>query len=782
MARSAMPYVSLLLALTAMNAAWAAPSLTTSAPIAAPSQAPASAPAASHVSLTVNTTTIMNRTPVQVKISGVNNPTQADAVALYFANGDPDVSRPLKWKWAVESSPNYTTTGSGTLNFNILNQRQDLAFYFFSNLSMTNGFGNKTYVGRSAQNLTLANPNMPLHGHLALTSIPTQMVVEWTTADPTTPVVMYGTSASSLTRTASATTKTYNASSMCGSPANSTGYIDPGMLHTATLSNLSYNTRYYYQYGDMKLGLSAVYSFLTGPPVGPTSTVHFLAMADLGHTTLDSADEYDYDESTDILNYAPEGTPERADDTIQMIIYDNEYQQGASRGTVDAMAADNTQNWTLTLLNGDVSYARGEETMWDVFMDQFEVLATKAPVMLVAGNHERDFPDTGDRYGTGIDSGGECGVPFEQRFQMPYNTSMPYLGDDGVSRNPLWYSFDHGSIHFLGYTTELDFSPGSPQYEFITSDLAAVNRSVTPWVIVNGHRPIYTTSTSSGSLASVIRVADDLREALETVLYTNQVDVTFHGHDHIYERTCPVYKKICQANNADGSAGGPVHVVVGNAGYELSWFANPSPPNYWDKIVVEHGYSRCTANQTTLTCTAISSVTGDEMDSWTQHKPMNWVATGPTNMTAKANQFNNIYNPMGNIGEIFGLPSANYTTVFTPVYEAFLKQNASVIDQLNRNSSMSHVLEKAVNGNFGTGTADTMVDVWGVLQPAYNVLMSVMGMNGVAAAANPIIVPMFQKIEAVAAAYNTSGGLWYESARSSSAGSMASPRTATAGR
>lgn len=148
-----MPYVVWLLAVTAMRAAWAAPSLTTSAPIAAPTQAPASAPAASQVSLSVNTTTIMNRTPVQVKISGVNQPTQAgrsarvaetlstvsqccvlirpksvtsiyttenrapfaDAVALYFASGDPDVSRPLKWKWAVESSPNYTTTGSGTL-------------------------------------------------------------------------------------------------------------------------------------------------------------------------------------------------------------------------------------------------------------------------------------------------------------------------------------------------------------------------------------------------------------------------------------------------------------------------------------------------------------------------------------------------------------------------------------------------------------------------------------------------------------------------------------------
>ena len=43
--------------------------------------------------------------------------------------------------------------------------------------------------------------------------------------------------------------------------------------------------------------------------------------------------------------------------------------------------------------------------MWDVFMDQFEVLATKAPVMLVAGNHERDFPSSGDRYNTASDSG-----------------------------------------------------------------------------------------------------------------------------------------------------------------------------------------------------------------------------------------------------------------------------------------------------------------------------------------------------------------------------------------
>ena len=98
------------------------------------------------------------------------------------------------------------------------------------------------------------------------------------------------------------------------------------------------------------------------------------------------------------------------------------------------------------------------------------------------------------------------------------------------------------------------------------------------------------------------------------------------GHDHVYERTCPVYKEICQPANADGSNSAPVYVVIGNAGallhhrltqmltqavgvcgqappecvnifvgagYELSWFYNPFYPNYWESIAIEHGYSRC---------------------------------------------------------------------------------------------------------------------------------------------------------------------------------------------
>lgn len=39
----------------------------------------------------------------------------ADVVALYYATSNPDLSRPIKYMWAVESSANYTTTGSGAL-------------------------------------------------------------------------------------------------------------------------------------------------------------------------------------------------------------------------------------------------------------------------------------------------------------------------------------------------------------------------------------------------------------------------------------------------------------------------------------------------------------------------------------------------------------------------------------------------------------------------------------------------------------------------------------------
>ena len=62
------------------------------------------------------------------------------------------------------------------------------------------------------------------------------------------------------------------------------------------------------------------------------------------------------------------------------------------------------------------------------------------------------------------------------------------------------YSFDYGSVHFIMMSTEHNFTQGSPQYEWMENDLKNVNRSLTPWIVIAGHRPMYTSQIEIGEL------------------------------------------------------------------------------------------------------------------------------------------------------------------------------------------------------------------------------------------------------------------------------------------
>ena len=44
-----------------------------------------------------------------------------------------------------------------------------------------------------------------------------------------------------------------------------------------------------------------------------------------------------------------------------------------------------------------------------------------------------------------------------------------------------------------------------------------------------------------------------------------QVDATWHGHHHSYQRTCPAFRGRCLGRAADGTANGPVHLVIGES-------------------------------------------------------------------------------------------------------------------------------------------------------------------------------------------------------------------------
>lgn len=56
------------------------------------------------------------------------------------------------------------------------------------------------------------------------------------------------------------------------------------------------------------------------------------------------------------------------------------------------------------------------------------------PYMVSIGNHERDWPKSGDRFPAQMDSGGECGVAHERRFLMPSETlDAPWCGARSTS-------------------------------------------------------------------------------------------------------------------------------------------------------------------------------------------------------------------------------------------------------------------------------------------------------------------------------------------------------------
>ena len=54
------------------------------------------------------------------------------------------------------------------------------------------------------------------------------------------------------------------------------------------------------------------------------------------------------------------------------------------------------------------------------------------------------------------------------------------------------YSYDYGSVHFIMMSSEHDFREGSRQYKWLENDLKNVDRKKTPWVVLGGHRPMYT--------------------------------------------------------------------------------------------------------------------------------------------------------------------------------------------------------------------------------------------------------------------------------------------------
>ena len=92
-------------------------------------------------------------------------------------------------------------------------------------------------------------------------------------------------------------------------------------------------------------------------------------------------------------------------------------------------------------------------------------------------------------------------------------------------------------------------------------------------------------------------VAALMREELEDLLIKYRVNLALWGHNHSYQRTCPVYNMTCGSSRQY-----PVHVVIGMAGFELSHDMTLTSPPWIVKVndkdfgytVIETGPSQLT--------------------------------------------------------------------------------------------------------------------------------------------------------------------------------------------
>ena len=308
--------------------------------------------------------------------------------------------------------------------------------------------------------------------------------------------------------------------------AAASNVYDGRTWYSAALTGLSTNTNYYYRVFD------------DGSDITPWSMITFTTAA----------------EST--------GT-----DFTFTVVGDNQPPYAGAppyQAALDIAAVMKQQTPNLVLHSGDMindgSICSGSSSAWSQYVSNFfgvyRTMLGNTPFFTAIGNHE-------------VETGG-CGYQaYKSVFALPANAPAGHSEE--------YYSFDWGNAHFVLLDTDQDFSTGGAQYNWLVNDLRTTSQL---WKIAVFHVPPY----SSGDIGSNAQVQAYLVPLFETY----GVNVVFNGHDHDYERTCPIRNGACTTTQN----GGVVYFVNGGGGaytslVGTSWFtAYSAHPNEFLRVHV----------------------------------------------------------------------------------------------------------------------------------------------------------------------------------------------------
>eukprot|EP01087_Luapelamoeba_hula_P023788 TRINITY_DN881_c0_g1_i4.p1 TRINITY_DN881_c0_g1~~TRINITY_DN881_c0_g1_i4.p1 ORF type:complete len:467 (+),score=57.41 TRINITY_DN881_c0_g1_i4:108-1403(+) len=380
----------------------------------------------------------------------------------------------------------------------------------------------------------------PLWPHIAYTQNVNQYYVSYFTLGRPRghSSVQYGTESGHYSHHSTGTTRSYHA------PA--------GYCHDVLITDVSQGVRYYYRAGNDVDGWSEEYHFLI-----KIST----------------------------------GKPTAADPVVVPIFGD----MGITNSQYTIAALQTIKNVDFFYHVGDISYADDRhsdlyETVWNAWFHNMTHIHPYTPYMVLPGNHEAHS--------------GKAVLEYSKKFNVfNYRFKMPSDNDYNM-----WYSINYKNIHFVSISTETDY-PGCEfhsynfgnQLGWLEADLAAAAaadaRKERPWIIVSGHRPLY----SSESDSYVQNMLIPLQKAIEEMLHKYKVDIFFCGHVHAYERTYPVYRNQTVSRSYNNPQA-VVTITTGAAG-DIEGIAKTWAPREWSAKIYDKttGYGVLTVpSDTTL--------------------------------------------------------------------------------------------------------------------------------------------------------------------------------------
>ena len=341
----------------------------------------------------------------------------------------------------------------------------------------------------------------------------------------------------------------YSTDTSYSQTATATSFSKSGKYwYSATITGLTADTTYHYRIytGGVDLTPWSDVTFTTAPPTSATQ-VTFAALGD-GRPNSTTADP--------------------------------------NQAAWDVAAEMAQHDFAFAVHSGDIVYGGGDcsgsNSGWNQYLnayfDVYEDSLKDTPFYTAIGNHELNS--------------GYCGYDsYTDVYYLPENAPS--------SATEHYYSFDWGNVHVVALNTEENFSNGSTQYNWLENDLQNTDKR---WIVAAFHRPPYSSGPHGGN--------SDVRDELTPILEQYGVDVVLNGHDHDYERTCPIKDDACTTIDD----GGVVYFVTGGAGAPLY---DQDDPNAWftAKYRKSHHFMLLSVNDCQMNIQVIDD-NGSQIDSY----------------------------------------------------------------------------------------------------------------------------------------------------------------------